>query len=113
MTKEYAKNKYYRDTEIKQAKQLANKFYNKDYSPQLLRSGNKKLGSNVAIWDLPSIITCKYQCKDSYILFHNYDLLLPDGSRRNASVFIYYNASGTKMVHFFEKISQYNMLRKQ
>lgn len=68
MNKEYIKNKYYKDDEIKQAEQLANKFYNKDYSPQLLRTGNKKLGSNVAIWDLPSIITCKYQCKDCYAL---------------------------------------------
>ena len=68
MNKEYTKNKYYKDTEIKQAKELANQFFNKDYTPQLLRSGNKKLGSNVAIWDLPSIITCKYQCKDCYAL---------------------------------------------
>ena len=68
MNKEYSKNKYYKDNEIKQAKKLANDFYNKDYTPQLLRSGNKKLGSNVAIWDLPSIITCKYQCKDCYAI---------------------------------------------
>ena len=68
MIKDYVKNPYYKDTEVKEAKGLANKFYSKDYSPQLLRSGNKKLGSNVAIWDLPSIITCKYQCKDCYAL---------------------------------------------
>lgn len=68
MNKEYGKNKYYKDDEIKQAKELAEKFYNKDYAPQLLRSGNKKLGSNVAIWDLPSIVTCKYQCKNCYAI---------------------------------------------
>lgn len=68
MIKEYNKNKYYQDDEIKQAKELATKFYNREYTPQLLRIGNKKLGSNVAIWDLPSIITCKYQCKGCYAI---------------------------------------------
>lgn len=62
------KNKYYTKEDIAKAKQLCKDFYNKDYVPQLLKSGNKKLGSNVAIWDLPSIITCKYQCKDCYAL---------------------------------------------
>lgn len=68
MSKEYSKNKYYKEVEIQQAKELAKQFYNKEYTPQLLRIGNKKLGSNVAIWDLPSIITCQYACKGCYAL---------------------------------------------
>jgi len=64
----YSKNLYYKDMEIKQAKELAKEFYAKNYTPQLLRYGNLKLGSNVAIWDLPSIITCKYKCKDCYAI---------------------------------------------
>lgn len=68
MNTEYAKNKYYKDDEIKKAKELANGFYSRLYTPQLFRSGNKKLGSNVAIFDLPSIVTCKYQCNGCYAL---------------------------------------------
>ena len=68
MNKEYNKNKYYKDDEIKRAKELAQQFYNKDYRPQLFRTGNLKLGSNVAIFDMPSIVTCKYQCKGCYAI---------------------------------------------
>lgn len=68
MNKEYSKNKYYKDDEIKKAEELATGFYGRLYTPQLFRSGNKKLGSNVAIFDLPSIITCKYQCNGCYAL---------------------------------------------
>ena len=68
MKNNYAKNKYYTQEDIAKAKQLCKDFYNKDYAPKLLVSGNKKLGSNVAIFDLPSIITCKYKCKDCYAL---------------------------------------------
>ena len=56
---DYLKNKYYQDGEIKKAKELADKFYKREYSPKLFRNGNKKLENNVLIWDLPSIITCK------------------------------------------------------
>lgn len=66
--KNYSKNPYYTDMDIKKAKELAKRFYAKEYSPVLLRAGNLKLGSNVLIWDLPSIITCKYRCKDCYAL---------------------------------------------
>lgn len=68
MNKEYSKNKYYKDDEIKKAEELSNDFYGRLYTPQLFRSGNKKLGSNVAIFDLPSIVTCKHQCKGCYAL---------------------------------------------
>ena len=68
MNKEYNKNKYYKEAEIQRAKELAVQFYNKKYNPQLLRAGNMKLGSNVAIWDLPSIVTCKYACKGCYAI---------------------------------------------
>ena len=64
MNKNYKKNLYYTNEDIKKAVKLADDFYNKKYRPQLLRSGNKKLGSNVAIFDLPSIVTCKYKCKE-------------------------------------------------
>lgn len=68
MNKSYSKNPYYTDEDIKKAIKLANDFYNKNYIPQLLRNGNLKLGSNVAIWDLPSVVTCKYKCKGCYAL---------------------------------------------
>ena len=68
MNKEYLKNPYYKDTEVKQAKKLVKQFYNKEYTPNLFRTGNLKLASNVAIWDLPSVITYKYKCKDCYAI---------------------------------------------
>ena len=68
MNKDYSKNPYYKDEDIKKAKDLCKRFYNRDYVPKLFATGNKKLGSNVMIWDLPSIITCKYKCKDCYAL---------------------------------------------
>ena len=64
----YSKNKYYTEEDINTAKELADRFYKKQYTPVLLKSGNLKLGSNVAIWDLPSIITCKYKCKGCYAI---------------------------------------------
>lgn len=68
MNKNYSKNPYYTKEDITKAVKLANDFYNKKYRPQLLKTGNKKLGSNVAIFDLPSIVTCKYKCKDCYAI---------------------------------------------
>lgn len=68
MNKNYKKNPYYTNEDIAKAVKLADNFYNKKYRPQLLRSGNKKLGSNVAIFDLPTIVTCKYKCKDCYAI---------------------------------------------
>ena len=64
----YSKNKYYQDNEIKKAKELADKFFSREYSPKLFRNGNKKLENNVLIWDLPSIVTCKGQCKGCYAI---------------------------------------------
>lgn len=64
----YSKNEYYTKEDIARAKQLAKDFYNKTYSPQLLKNGNLKLASNVAIWDLPSVVTCKCKCNGCYAL---------------------------------------------
>lgn len=64
--RKYNKNKYYLDDDIKKSIQLADRFYKKTYSPKLLKNGNTKLGSNVVIFDLPAIVTCKYKCKDCY-----------------------------------------------
>lgn len=68
MNKNYNKNPYYTNEDITKAVKLADDFYNKKYRPQLLKTGNYKLGTNVAIFDLPSIVTCKYKCKDCYAL---------------------------------------------
>ena len=68
MISEYTKNTYYQDDEIIKAKELATKFYKREYNPKLFRNGNKKLEKNVLIWDLPAIITCKGQCKGCYAL---------------------------------------------
>jgi hypothetical protein len=57
MNKNYKKNPYYTNEDIKKAVKLADDFFNKKYRPQLLKTGNHKLGSNVAIFDLPSIVT--------------------------------------------------------
>ena len=63
-----SKNIYYKNEDLKRAWALANKFYKKEYNPILLKSGNLKLEKNVLIWDLPSIITCKYACNGCYAL---------------------------------------------
>lgn len=68
MNKNYNKNPYYTNEDITKAVKLSDDFFNKKYRPQLLKTGNHKLGSNVAIFDLPSIVTCKYKCKDCYAL---------------------------------------------
>ena len=62
------KNKYYQDKDLKQAWELACKFYNREYMPILLKSGNHKLSKNILIWDIPSIVTCKGACNGCYAL---------------------------------------------
>lgn len=38
------------------------------FKPMLLKNGNLKLNNNVLQWDLPAVITCKYQCSHCYAL---------------------------------------------
>lgn len=62
------KNKYYQPKDLKQAWELACKFYDKSYMPSLLKQGNHKLAKNILIWDIPSIVTCKGACQGCYAL---------------------------------------------
>lgn len=68
MDKNFKKNEYYSQhkEDIKKAELLADNFYLGKYSPKMFSNGNLKLGSNVAIWNLPTRVTCKYNCKDCY-----------------------------------------------
>ena len=63
-------NEYYKHDEIEHAWVLACQFYNKEYKPILLKSGNLKLRKNVLIWDMPEIVTCKNNkaCPGCYAL---------------------------------------------
>lgn len=62
------KNIYYKHADLKQAWELACQFYNRSYTPILLKSGNHKLAKNILIWDIPSIVTCKGACGGCYAL---------------------------------------------
>lgn len=68
MNKNYSKNSYYTEEDIKKAKQLAKQFYNGDYTPKMFSHGNLKLGDNVAIFNMPVGVTCKCRCKDCYAI---------------------------------------------
>lgn len=63
-----SKNLYYTNEDLKKAYDMACNFYKKQYNPILLKQGNLKLEKNVLIWDLPSIVTCKYACSGCYAL---------------------------------------------
>lgn len=63
------KNQYYNNIEeLEQAWGMAIKFFKKEYSPILLKSGNHKLNKNIIIWDIPEIVTCKGCCPSCYAL---------------------------------------------
>ena len=63
------KNQYYNNIEeLEQAWGMAIKFYNKEYQPILLKSGNHKLNKNIIIWDIPEVVTCKGCCPSCYAL---------------------------------------------
>lgn len=62
------KNQYYKHNELKNAWELACQFYNREYTPILLKSGNHKLAKNILIWDIPSIVTCKSACNGCYAI---------------------------------------------
>ena len=68
MDKNYLKNDCYTIDAVKQAEQLANEFHNGSFKPKLLKRGNHKLPKNVACWDLPCRVTCKYNCPNCYAL---------------------------------------------
>ena len=65
------KNPYYKKSDFEQAwekfNQEQNLIKNNVFVP-MLKSGNLKLSGVVGIFDLPSIITCKYACKNCYAL---------------------------------------------
>ena len=62
------KNKYYKASDVTDAINLFNEIIaeHKVYKPFAM--GNLKLTSSCLIFDLPSIITCKYACKGCYAL---------------------------------------------
>ena len=66
--RKYNKNKYYLDDDIKKAIQLADRFYKGDYTPKMFSNGNLKLGSNVAIFNMPVWITCGCMCEGCYAI---------------------------------------------
>lgn len=71
------KNQYYTDDDLQVAYKKAMYIYNNIHSynvnglffkNKLLRNGNHKLSNNVLQWDLPAVISCKYQCAHCYAL---------------------------------------------
>lgn len=68
------KNKYYTDNDLEIASIKAVEIINHIntngglLSNRLIKQGNMKLAKNCLVWDLPSIITCKYACKSCYAL---------------------------------------------
>lgn len=62
------KNKYYKASDVTDAINLFNEIIaeHKVYKPFAM--GNLKLTSGCLVFDLPSIITCKYACKGCYAL---------------------------------------------
>lgn len=68
MDKNYLKNDCYTIDVVKQAEIKTNEFYNGTFKPKLLKRGNHKLPKNVACWDLPCRVTCKYNCPNCYAL---------------------------------------------
>lgn len=68
------KNNRYNSSDLIQASKkckdiinfIKNNDDNKILKNRLIKKSNKKLGSNVLIWDLPEIMTCKYACKHCY-----------------------------------------------
>lgn len=62
----FKKNKYFTLEDIQKAEVLKTKFFNGEYRPKLLSNGNLKLSVNVAIWNMPSGVTCRYNCKNCY-----------------------------------------------
>ena len=62
------KNKYYKASDVTDAINLFNEIIaeHKVYKPFAM--GNLKLTSSCLVFDLPSIITCKYACKGCYAL---------------------------------------------
>lgn len=66
------KNKYYTKEDLNLASLKAVEIINHIntngglLSNKLIKQGNLKLAKNCLVWDLPSIITCKYHCKGCY-----------------------------------------------
>lgn len=61
------KNQYYTSEDLKHAMKIACSIvYGNNDNIKLLKIGNHKLSNNVMIWDIPEIITCKYNCSHCY-----------------------------------------------
>lgn len=68
MDKNYLKNTCYNQDIVKQAELKAIQFFTGEFKPKLFKRGNHKLPKNVACWDLPCRVTCKYNCPNCYAL---------------------------------------------
>lgn len=71
------KNQYYTDNDLQVAYERAMYIYNNIHTyningyffkNKLLKNGNLKLNNNVLQFDLPAVITCKYQCSHCYAI---------------------------------------------
>lgn len=60
------KNHYYKPTDFNKAVTIAYNYIFLNKKVNLLKCGNLKLEKNVLIFDLPTIMTCKYACSKCY-----------------------------------------------
>lgn len=68
MDKNYLKNTYYTSDIVRDAIIKTREFYKGNFKPKLFKRGNHKLPKNVACWDLPCRVTCKFNCPNCYAL---------------------------------------------
>ena len=68
VSKLLVKNQYYTHDDMQHAMTLACDVLYKNKNINLLKIGNHKLHNNTMIFDMPSIITCKYACPSCYAL---------------------------------------------
>lgn len=92
------KNQYYKHEDLKKALKIAcGIVYGNEDNVKLLKIGNHKLHNNTMIFDLPEVITCKYNCPNCYAIksariYENtrvmrlYHLLLIDACRHNDDI---------------------------